>query len=206
MKQLLPAQSSIFSVSSILSKFDAAPCSSQICTPTPLSKAAVLLPIISHEDSLSLLLTKRSANLKEHASQICFPGGRVEESDANHEFTALRECEEEISLAKNKVKILGRLSEIVTTTRFMITPIVGLIKAPLNLKPNPNEVEEIFEVPMEHFFNKANLKTMRINYEGQLKSFQLYHYQNYGIWGATARMISNLVDFLTDTSLSASNG
>src|SRR6266850_7572696 len=113
-----------------------------------VTAAAVLIPIVQHPSGLSVIFTKRTTHLKAHSGQVSFPGGRAEPEDATPEFTALRETQEEIGLAMERVEVLGRLPDYLTRTGFRVTPVVGLIVPPLDLTPDPREVEDVFEVPL----------------------------------------------------------
>src|SRR5712671_2441738 len=109
---------------------------------TALTPAAVLVPLIDHRDGMSVLLTQRTAHLTAHAGQISFPGGRIEESDADPTDAALRETEEEVGLTRDHVTVIGRLDTYVTGTGFEITPVAGIVKVPFPLTPDPFEVSE----------------------------------------------------------------
>lgn len=154
--------------------------------------AAVLVPIISHSSGLTVLLTQRTAHLKAHSGQVAFPGGRAEPGDASVEETALRESEEEIGLARGRVEVLARLPEYFTRTGFRVTPVVGLVQPPLELKPDPNEVEAVFEVPLAFLLDVRNHKRQTREYQGRTVGFYEMPYEDRYIWGATAGMIVNL--------------
>jgi 8-oxo-dGTP pyrophosphatase MutT (NUDIX family) len=154
--------------------------------------AAVLVPIISHSSGLTVLLTQRTAHLKAHSGQVAFPGGRAEPGDASVEETALRESEEEIGLARGRVEVLARLPEYFTRTGFRVTPVVGLVQPPLELKPDPNEVEVVFEVPLAFLLDVRNHKRQTREYQGRTVGFYEMPYEDRYIWGATAGMIVNL--------------
>src|SRR3954468_2239312 len=102
--------------------------------------ASVLVPIVAHPQGLTLLFTQRTTHLKAHAGQVSFPGGRAEPGDASAEFTALREAQEEIGLAPERVEIRGRLPDYLTRTGYRVSPVVGLLVPPLELVPDPREV------------------------------------------------------------------
>ncbi len=114
-----------------------------------LRPAAVLVPLVDHPEGMGVILTQRTDHLNKHAGQISFPGGRIEETDVNAVDTALRETEEEIGLPREQIEIVGRLDDYVTGTGFVVAPIVGLIDPPYPLEPDPFEVADVFEVPLE---------------------------------------------------------
>lgn len=164
----------------------------------PRMAAAVLVPLVEHEDGFSLVFTRRTADLKAHAGQISFPGGRVEATDADAESAALREAQEEIGLAPCKVEILGRLDPYRTVTGFDITPVVGAIRPPLDLKPDPQEVADIFDVPLAFFLDAANHRRhSRAGPTGVIRAYYAMPYRDRYIWGATAGMLMNLYEVLT---------
>src|SRR5918992_1538239 len=158
--------------------------------------AAVLIPVIAHPAGMTLLFTQRTTHLKSHAGQVSFPGGRAEPGDASAEFTALREAEEEIGLAAERVEILARLPDYHTRTGFRVTPVIGLVQPPLELVPDPREVEEIFEVPLDFLLAPANQQRRTREFQGQSVGFYVFEYQNRTIWGATAGMLVNLYKML----------
>lgn len=163
---------------------------------TEFVAAAVLVPVIVRESGLTLLLTQRTAHLRDHAGQVSFPGGRSEASDASAEATALREAEEEVGLAASQVEILGRLPEYRTGTGFVITPVVGLVTPPLNLKLDDFEVAEVFEPPLEFLLDSGNHARHTIEVRGVLREYWAMPWQGYYIWGATAGILVTLHRFL----------
>ena len=160
--------------------------------------AAVLVPIISHPSGLTVLFTQRTAHLKAHSGQVSFPGGRAEPDDASIEETALRESEEEIGLPRSRVEVLSRLPEYFTRTGFRVTPVVGLIQPPLELAPDPREVESVFEVPLAFLLDTRNHRRQTREYQGRTVGFYEMPYGDRYIWGATAGMVINLQRALAD--------
>ena len=159
-------------------------------------RASVLVPIVTRPGELTLLLTRRTAHLKNHSSQIAFPGGGVEPGDASAEATALRETREEIGLDPARVRLIGRLDTYVVRTGFRVHPFVGLVRAPLTPVLDRNEVEEAFEVPLGFFLRPGAKERHSRMYRGQERHFFAYPYENYYIWGATAGMLGNLAEIL----------
>lgn len=159
-----------------------------------LTRAAVLFPIVLHHGAPTVLLTQRSAHLKDHPGQISFPGGRVEAIDADAVATALRETEEEIGLARARVEIVGFLPEYRTGTGFSVTPVVGFVSPPFEVLPDAFEVESVFEVPLAFLLDAANHKWHSMEYGGRQRTFYAIPYGERFIWGATAGMIRSLYD------------
>jgi 8-oxo-dGTP pyrophosphatase MutT (NUDIX family) len=157
-----------------------------------LRHAAVLVLIIDRPEGLTVLFTRRTEHLVHHPGQISFPGGRVEREDASLEDTALRETEEEIGLGRELVEIIGRLDTYITRTGFEITPYVGMATPPLVLIPDPQEVAEIFEVPLAFLCDPENRERHSREVFGRTRNFYALPYGDYYIWGATAGMLVNL--------------
>ncbi len=165
------------------------------------SKAAVLVALVERNDGLSVLFTRRTAHLSQHAGQISFPGGRSETHDVDAIDTALRESEEEIGLDKRAVEILGLLPEYFTVTGYCVTPVVAAIKDLPPLSSDPNEVAEIFEVPLAFLMDgqhhqRRSLMMSPPGQELRKRIFYAMPYQDHFIWGATAGMLRNLFHFL----------
>jgi 8-oxo-dGTP pyrophosphatase MutT (NUDIX family) len=154
--------------------------------------AAVLVPIVAHPQGLTVLFTLRTTQLKAHSGQVSFPGGRAEPGDASAEFTALRESQEEIGLAPERVEILARLSDYHTRTGYRVTPIIGLLTPPLELVPDPREVAEVFEVPLAFLLDPRNHRRRTREFKGQTVGFYEMNFEERTIWGATAGMLVNL--------------
>ncbi len=158
--------------------------------------ASVLVPLVVREPGLTVLLTRRTAHLYDHAGQISLPGGRAEGNESPPE-TALRETAEEIGLHPRHVEILGSLTDYVTVTGYRVTPVVGLVSPPFELQPDTFEVAEIFEVPLTVFIDPVNHQRNRVVVQGIERQYYAMPYGPYYIWGATAGMLMNLYRFLT---------
>lgn len=161
-----------------------------------LRPAAVLVPVVAREEALTVLLTRRTDHLHHHPGQISFPGGRVEDTDVSAVMTALRETEEEICLDSDCVELLGELPEYRTGTGFRITPVVGLVHPPFDLRLDSFEVAEAFEVPLAHFLDPARHQKHRAEYQGRMREYYAMPYGEYFIWGATAGILVSLYRFL----------
>jgi len=155
-------------------------------------QAAVLVPIISEPNSPQLLLTRRARHLKQHAGQISFPGGRFESGDGWLGNTALRETQEEIGLPSEHIRIVGKLPQQDTISRYNVTPYVGFINQLPPLAIDRNEVESVFTVPLQFVLDTNNHQKVTDEVNGQSFSFYLIQYNRHNIWGATARIIVNL--------------
>lgn len=154
-----------------------------------LKPAGVLVPIIQRDAELSVLLTQRSAELKHHAGQVSFPGGRMEEHDANVEATALRETHEEVGIEARHISVLGYLQTMPTITGYAVTPVVGFVSADAELAIDSTEVEYTFEVPLSFLLEVSN--AVRTEWETTSRKVPMieFHWEGERIWGATAFMI-----------------
>lgn len=165
---------------------------------TRRTPAAVLVPLVERPAGMTVLLTQRATTLKDHAGQISFPGGRMEESDASMIETAQRETEEEIGLAREHIEILGRMPDYLTGTGYKMAPVVGLVTPPFELKPDPREVAEVFEVPLAFLMDGVNhqRRVIELPKQSVSRTFYAIQYQHYFIWGATAAILRNLFHLL----------
>jgi len=161
-----------------------------------LIPAAVLVPIVEREAELTVLLTRRTDHLDDHAGQIAFPGGRIEASDADPGAAALREAEEETGLPPARVRLIGQLDTYVTRTGFEVVPMVGLVAPPFAIEPDSFEVAEVFEVPLGFFLAPENRERHSRVYQGKERQFYAFPYGDYYVWGATAGMLVNLAEVL----------
>jgi len=170
-----------------------------------LKPAAVLVPVVARVQEnapiLTVLFTRRATHLKDHSGQVSFPGGRVQAGDASPEATALRETREEIGLDAARVELLGRMPEYLTRTGFRITPVVGILTPPFELRADANEVEEIFEVPLAFLLDPANRQRQSREWQGETRWFYAMDFGGHTIWGATAGMLVNLSNYLSQGRL-----
>jgi 8-oxo-dGTP pyrophosphatase MutT (NUDIX family) len=165
-------------------------------------EAAVLVPIVVRESGLTVLLTQRADHLNDHAGQISFPGGRREPADPTAAATALREAQEEVGLAPERVEVLGALPDYLTGTGFSVTPVVGLVHPPFTVRADTFEVADIFEVPLAFLMNPSHHQVRVVRWDGGERRFFAMPYPrgeaggDYFIWGATAGMLRNFYRFV----------
>jgi len=162
-----------------------------------LKAAAVLIPLIDRDGELQVLLTERSAELRHHAGQVSFPGGGMERLDGNIAATALREAEEEVGIQPDNVSIAGYLSTMLTVTGFAVTPIVGFVESHFELRIDPTEVEEAFEVPLDYLLDTRNVVHSKREYEGIIYDTKTFHFDGHQIWGATASILLSFREHLS---------
>ncbi|MEP4379898.1 MAG: CoA pyrophosphatase [Alphaproteobacteria bacterium] len=163
----------------------------------PLTPAAVLVPLLDHGDRITVLLTERAADLRAHAGQISFPGGRIDPEDTSPEAAALREADEEIGLPSASVEVIGRLDTYEVRTGFEITPVVGFVEPGFDMVYEPGEVADAFEVPLSFILDPANHERQSRVFQGKRRFFYVLPYEDRYIWGATAGMLVNLFEVLT---------
>ncbi|MFH1184601.1 MAG: CoA pyrophosphatase [Chloroflexota bacterium] len=164
---------------------------------TELKCAAVLIPLVQEGDAWHILYTRRTQRVESHKGQVSFPGGGCDDGETSPEQTALREAREEIGIDPAAVRILGRLTNMITVTSFRVTPVVGVINWPTVFRLNEHEVERIFTVPLTWLADSAN--RWELPFPGRNRSVVVYHpYDGEVMWGATARMT---VDFLNTIGL-----
>jgi 8-oxo-dGTP pyrophosphatase MutT (NUDIX family) len=157
-----------------------------------LKPAGVLVPIIERASELTVLLTRRSAELKHHAGQVSFPGGRMEEHDADVEVAALRETHEEVGIESRHISVVGYLRTMPTITGYAVTPVVGMVSAAAELNIDKTEVEYAFEVPLSFLLNSDNDVCAEWQAGDRKVPMVEFHWEGERIWGATAYMILSL--------------
>jgi 8-oxo-dGTP pyrophosphatase MutT (NUDIX family) len=158
--------------------------------------AAVLVPLYLDKGEWHVLFTQRTHLVETHKGQVSFPGGRVEPEDTSRVVTALREAEEEIGLRREDVSVLGQLDELLTVTQYHITPIVGMFSWPYSFVLSTAELSEVFGAPLSWLADPANLEIQEREpmVPGRKIPVYTFHYQGFTIWGATARMLLNLIE------------
>lgn len=166
--------------------------------PSGYMHAAVLLPIYERDGAYHIVLTRRAYQLQIDGGVICFPGGGYETTDPDLTHTALRETFEEIGVAQQDVRVLGCLEPYFTRYGIAIHPVVGLIPASYPYRPSAAEVDEIIEVPLDHLYDPANIRSEGlIRPEGLVKRFT-YVYEGRIIYGATAQMLSRMLELIAE--------
>ena len=158
-----------------------------------LPQAAVLILCYEKEDDLFFIMTERSNSLPSHPGEVAFPGGKKEEQDQNLMYTALREAAEEISINPDKVKILGNLDPLESRFGLSVTPYIGVLGENFELQENPDEVAEIFHLPLSFFKNEPSIKRGVTNFKGETFDTPVIIYENHEIWGLT---LAFTLDFL----------
>ena len=159
-----------------------------------LTPAGILIPVMQRgPGSLALLLTQRSPDLRQHAGQVSFPGGRMEACDGDIAATALRETEEEVGIAPGQIDIIGFLRPMPTITGFAVTPVVGLVEQGAEPTIDLTEVESAFEVPLAFLLDAGNRVLVERQLHGSQVTMGEYHFQGRRIWGATAFIIDNFI-------------
>jgi 8-oxo-dGTP pyrophosphatase MutT (NUDIX family) len=170
----------------------------------PAMAASVLVALVERPGELHVLLTRRTDHLHDHAGQVSFPGGRVDPTDADAVATALREAQEEVGLDPALAEVLGTLPVYTTVTRFIVTPVVALVRPEYTLALDTFEVAEAFEVPLPFLMNPANHHHHEFEFGGTRRRFLSMPWRpghgdprEYFIWGATAAMLRNLYHLLS---------
>lgn len=161
-----------------------------------LRDAAVLVPVVDDGDEAKVIFTQRTTTLRKHSGQIAFPGGAIDADDFSAEKAALREAEEEIGLAPIFVEPVGRLPQYLAATGFRITPVLSVVQRGFELKLNPHEVDEVFEVPLSFLMDPKNHQRGSRVWDGAERHFYQLPYQDRNIWGITASIVRTLYERL----------
>lgn len=167
----------------------------RLITPAVLNSlrpAAVLAPVIRRGSELSMLFTVRAQHLRSHRGQISFPGGGRDETDRDAVDNALREAQEEVGIDPARVEVIGYLDDYPTLTRYLVTPVVGLIDGEPELQVDENEVAEVFEAPLSFLLDAASYERRLLSRDGINVPFFELNWRQHRIWGATAGMLWNL--------------
>jgi 8-oxo-dGTP pyrophosphatase MutT (NUDIX family) len=160
----------------------------------PLRDAAVLVPIVAHRGEAGVILTQRTDHLRAHAGQVAFPGGKVDDDDANAVATALREAEEEIGLVPDRVEPIGCFPPYASNSGFRIVPVIGIVPPGLVFDPNPEEVAEVFEVPLSFLMDGTNHRLSDLFWQGRQRHFWEMPWDGRRIWGVTAGIIRKIFE------------
>lgn len=168
------------------------PDGSAVLPPPPHRRAAVLAPVILRATGPSLVLTERAANLRDHSGQVALPGGKIDPSDPGPADAALREAHEEIGLPPAAVRLLGYLDPYLSGTGFLVTPVIGLVDPDATFRPNPNEVADVFEVPLSVLMDRERYRLRSRAWQGRTRWFYALTFGERLIWGVTAGILNNL--------------
>lgn len=162
--------------------------------------AAVLMPLWEDQGKAQVVFTKRTESLPTHAGQISFPGGASDPDDPDLAFTALRETCEEIGVCLDSARVLAQLDQVVTVTNFLITPFVGVLEPGIQFQTNPEEVERLVVVPLAKVLDRNSYKLTQVTWQGMEFQHEALSHNGDIIWGATARILLNLLDRLGDSA------
>lgn len=160
-----------------------------------LSPSAVLIPIYETPNGLEVVFTTRSSKLRHHAGQICFPGGRREAADQSLMQTALREFEEELGVSRHHIEVIGKLPDMPVISRFMISPFIGFLSQPPQWRPDHNEVDQVFSVPLHELLHHQQHFAFQAERFGMQRVWFI-PWQQHLIWGATAGIVRSLTEQL----------
>jgi len=166
-----------------------------------LARAAVLLPLFMKDRSYHILFTKRTDRVKHHKGEISFPGGNYDATDEDIVATALREAHEEIGLRPQDVALVGALDEVRTLSDFVVSPFVGFIPYPYTFIPSPEETEEIIILPLADFLTEGVLAEEYMTYQERTERVSTYHCGRHVIWGATARILRQFLELISEGGL-----
>jgi 8-oxo-dGTP pyrophosphatase MutT (NUDIX family) len=175
-------------------------CRGKACIQDPrYRRAGVLIPLFKKDGEYYILFTRRTDKVPHHKGQISFPGGRKDKKDKDLLATALREAREEMGIEEKDVRILGELDDICTvSTDFCVSPFVALLPYPYPYKVNRQEIEEVIEVPLSELLDHRRFRQELYERDGQSFPVYFYQHQDHTIWGATAKILKQLLDLLPE--------
>ena len=159
-----------------------------------LRDAAVLIGVVE-DDEAHVILTKRQDSLRRHSGQIAFPGGKID-GDEGAELAAIRETEEEIGLGRHFIDVIGPMPQIPVMSGFRITPVLATVRPGFLLKPNPDEVEHVFKVPLSFLMDRLNHEQGEWERDGEIRRFYVMPFEGWRIWGITAGIIRSVYERL----------
>ncbi|MBV1871908.1 MAG: CoA pyrophosphatase [Gammaproteobacteria bacterium] len=166
-----------------------------------LPSSAVLVALTNCNSEPEVLLTRRTKHLSRNPGEVCFPGGKWEEDDADLLVTALRESHEEVGLRPEWVDVVGGLKPIVARSGLNVAPYVGIIDSTLDLQPTSDELDSVFRTPLRFFMDEKNISPYKHEFNGQEFSFPGFVYEGYTIWGLTAYIIVDMVNSVYDAGV-----
>ena len=176
--------------------------------PAQLREAVVLLGVVPRAQGPQVLLTRRTDSLRQHAGQVSFPGGRIDEGDAGPVAAAVREAAEEIGLAPAQARPLGFLDPLVTVTGFRVLPVVATLATDFVPVPNPDEVAEVFEIDLDFLLHPDHLESIALDWRGRTRHVLQYRSAPQApqqrIWGVTASILFNLRERLASVAMETS--
>ncbi len=172
----------------------------EMLIPGPARPASILIPLIRNKNRWELLFIRRTTvDGDHHSGQVAFPGGREDDGDRNPVETALREAKEEIGIQAEAIEVLGQLEYMVTITNYRVTPIVGVVDWPLEIRPQASEVERVFSIPLGWLADNSNRRTEYRQISASSEKLPVLYYDEYEgelLWGVTAHIVSNFLEAL----------
>ncbi len=162
-----------------------------------LREAAVFIGFVERKEGMKVILTQRAKHLKHHPGQVSFPGGKREQSDRSLFETALRETQEEIGIPDHQIEVFGNMPELVTISQFKVTPYLGFVDSSYQAKIDKNEVDSVFELPLEIMLDRDQLHSAEFNIKQRAHRVFGLPYEGYFIWGMTAQIIQAIQQQVT---------